>query len=37
MNFKKNILFVFAIIIGVATAILVANKVQDKMDQKAAS
>ena len=31
-----NALFVLIIIIGVASAILIANKVQDKMDAKAA-
>lgn len=36
MDFKKNALFVLIIIIGVASAILIANKVQDKMDAKAA-
>ena len=35
MDFKKNALFVLIIIIGVASAILIANKVQDKMDAKA--
>ena len=35
MDFKKNALFVLVIIVGVTSAILIATKVQDKMDVKA--
>lgn len=36
MDLKKNALFVLIIVVGVASAILIANKVQDKIDAKAA-
>lgn len=37
MDFKKGALFVLIIVLGVGSAILIAQKVQDKMDEKAAS
>jgi len=37
MDFKTNALFVLIIVVGVSAAILIANKVQDKMDQKDAT
>lgn len=36
MDFKKNALFVLAIVIGVTSAILIATRLQDKMDEKTA-
>ena len=36
MDFKKNALFVLIITVGVISGILIATKVQDKMDEKAA-